>query len=94
MSVEATCGAGSAGNARLDITEPNDSEVLERLPMKLRLHVIEVLEAGRGTLRLSEGRLRLDVSRAGLARPDAAAQATIRMDVIAELAQALPGVLR
>lgn len=91
MSVEATSAVGSA---RLEITDPNDSEVLGRLAMKLRLHTIEVIEAGRGRLRVAEGRVCLEISRAGLARPDAVAQATIRMDVVAELAQALPGALQ
>ena len=88
MVIEAQCRTGPLA---VEVTDPNDSELLERLPMRIRLHVIEVLEAGRGRLRVGEGRLHLEVGRAGLARPDAVDQAAIRMDVVAELAGALPG---
>ena len=70
-----------------------DAATLERLPLSLRLHLIEVVEAGRGEVRLEGGAVTLRVARAGLDRPDAAAQAAIRLDVLTELAGALPGAL-
>jgi hypothetical protein len=65
-----------------------DAQRLEKIPMRIRLHLIEVVEAGRGSLRLQDGQYTLHVSRAGLARPNAGTQATIRLDVLAELVAA------
>jgi hypothetical protein len=70
-----------------------DAAALERLPLSLRLHLIEVVEAGRGSVKLEAGALALRVTRAGLDRADAAEQAAIRLDVLAQLAGALPKAL-
>ena len=75
-------------------TGSSDGRVLEALPLSVRLHVIEVVESGRTTIRLSGGSLVLDVpSAAGLSRDNAADQAAIRLDVLADLAKALPQAL-
>jgi len=71
----------------------DDARTLEALPLSLRLHAIEVTEAGRGSLRLEGGTLRLHVPAARLDRPDAATEAGIRLDVLVELAGALPKAL-
>jgi hypothetical protein len=52
------------------------------------LHIIDVVEAGRGSIRLERGTFTLAVRPAGLARPNATAQAGIRLDVVADLAGA------
>ncbi len=64
---------------------PEDAARLERLPMKVRLHVIEVVEAGKGWLRLQAGTYTLQVVRANLLREGAAVQAAIRLDVLKDL---------
>jgi hypothetical protein len=68
-----------------------DAQRLERLPLKVRLHVIEVVEAGRGSLQLEGGTFTLFVKPAGLARANAPAQAAIRLDVLADLVRAAGG---
>lgn len=67
---------------------PPDAQRLEKLPMKVRLHLIEVVEAGQGSVRLADGLYTLKVRRAGLTRANAAAQAAIRLDVLADLVRA------
>ena len=69
-----------------------DAPWLERLPLSVRLHAIEVVEAGRGTLSYASGSLRLEVRAAGLDRANAVEQAEIRLDVLEQLAAALPGL--
>ncbi len=66
-----------------------DAVLLEALPLSTRLHVIDVIEAGRGSIRLEDGTLTLEVRPAGLTRSNAAEQAAIRLDVLADLAVAL-----
>jgi hypothetical protein len=68
-----------------------DADVFEGLPLSLRLHLIDVVEEGRGEARLDDGGLTLLVNRAGLDRPDAADQAAIRLDVLSNLARAFAG---
>ncbi len=65
-----------------------DAERFEALPLKTRVHVIDVVEAGHGSIRLERGTFTLQVRPAGLARPNAAEQAAIRLDVMVELAAA------
>jgi hypothetical protein len=65
-----------------------DAKRMEALPMRVRLHVIEVVEAGRGSLRLQDGTYTLRVKSAGLSRPNAVEQAAIRMDVLVDLVRA------
>ncbi len=72
---------------------PDDARTLEALPLSLRLHAIEVTEAGRGSLRLEGGTLRLHVPAAHLDRADATTEVGIRLDVLVELAAALPKAL-
>lgn len=72
------------------VVPAEDAAWLERLPLAVRLHAIEVVEAGRGSLRYQPGSLRLDVRAAGLDRPNAADQAEIRLDVMEQIAAALP----
>lgn len=66
-----------------------DAELLEALPLSTRLHVIDVIEAGRGSIRLKEGTLTLEARPAGLAQKNGADQAAIRLDVLADLAGAV-----
>jgi hypothetical protein len=65
-----------------------DAALLEKLPMKVRLHVTEVVEAGRGRIRLEGGSFVMTVKPAGLARDNGAEQAAIRLDVLADLVKA------
>ena len=67
---------------------PVDAARMEKLPMKVRLHVIEVVEAGRGSIGLAGGKYTLHVTAAGLGRPNAVAQASIRLDVLKDLVAA------
>ena len=71
-----------------------DAPWLERLPLSVRLHAIEVVEAGRGSLSYEPGSLRLEVTAAGLDRANAAEQAEIRLDVLEQVAAALPKLAR
>ena len=68
----------------------DDAPWLERLPLSVRLHAIEVVEAGRGLLRYDPGSLHLHVRAAGLERANAVEQAEIRLDVLEQVAAALP----
>ena len=65
-----------------------DAMLLERLPMKVRLHATEVVEAGRGTLVLRDGSLVLKTCPAGLGRKNAVEQSSIRVDVILDFVAA------
>lgn len=68
-----------------------DATLLEGLPMKVRLHVTEVVEAGRGSLLLENRNFVLAVKNAGLTRKNGADQAAIRLDVLADLVKASSG---
>ncbi len=66
---------------------PADAELFEALPLQVRVHVIDVVEAGKGAIHFENGSLTLSVAPAGLARDNAVDQAAIRLDVLAELAK-------
>lgn len=82
-------GGGLTFVGRHAALSSGDAALLEALPLTTRLHVIDVIEAGRGSIRLKDGTLTLEARPAGLSKGNAASQAAIRLDVLADLAVAL-----
>lgn len=66
-----------------------DAARFEDLPLTVRTHVVDVVEAGRGSIRLERGTLTMIACPAGLGRPNASDQAAIRLDVLADLNRAI-----
>ena len=66
-----------------------DAALYEKLPMKERLHVTEIVEAGRGSVRLANGAFTMTVRAAGLTHPRGTDLAEIRMDVMADFIKAV-----
>ncbi len=91
MSIEAAC---NAGDAAVKFGDPNDPEVLDKVHLKVRLHIIEVLKNGRGTMEIADGKLQVKITRAGLDGEDPEREAAVRMDVVTDLAEFLPAALR